>query len=58
VQRVQFYVAPLLCGGPVVAIGGRGAGATAESVRIRNPRYDRLGGNLRLTGEVEYPSAG
>jgi diaminohydroxyphosphoribosylaminopyrimidine deaminase/5-amino-6-(5-phosphoribosylamino)uracil reductase len=57
VQRVQFYVAPLLCGGPVVAIGGRGAGSTAESVVIRNPAYARLGDNLRLTGEVEYPAA-
>jgi diaminohydroxyphosphoribosylaminopyrimidine deaminase/5-amino-6-(5-phosphoribosylamino)uracil reductase len=57
VQRVQFYVAPLLCGGPVVAIGGRGAGSTAESVRVRNVRYDRIGDNLRLTGEVEYPAA-
>ncbi len=57
VQRVQFYVAPMLCGGPVVCVGGRGAGATAESVRIRNPRYERLGDNLCLTGEVEYPPA-
>ena len=56
VQRVQFYVAPLLCGGPVVAVGGRGAGATMKSVRIRNARYDRLGDNLRLSGEVEYPA--
>ena len=57
VQRVQFYVAPLLCGGPVVAIGGRGAGSTAESVVIRDPIYTQLGDNLRLTGEVEYPGA-
>lgn len=57
VQRVQFYVAPLLCGGPVVAVGGRGADATAEAASIRNPRYDQIGDNLCLTGEVEYPAA-
>jgi len=52
VQRVQFYVAPLLCGGPAVVIGGRGAGSTAESVVIRNPRYEKIGCDLRLTGDV------
>jgi diaminohydroxyphosphoribosylaminopyrimidine deaminase/5-amino-6-(5-phosphoribosylamino)uracil reductase len=56
VQRVHFYVAPLLCGGPVV-IGGLGAGSTEESPTIRNPVYAKLGDNLRLTGEVEYPGA-
>jgi diaminohydroxyphosphoribosylaminopyrimidine deaminase/5-amino-6-(5-phosphoribosylamino)uracil reductase len=56
VQRVQFYVAPLLCGGSVV-IGGRGAGSTAKSVAIRDPRYKKIGRDLRLTGEVEYPVA-
>ncbi len=57
VHRVQVYVAPLLCGGPAVMIGGRGAGSTAESAVIRHPRYAKIGGNLRLTGEVEYPAA-
>jgi diaminohydroxyphosphoribosylaminopyrimidine deaminase/5-amino-6-(5-phosphoribosylamino)uracil reductase len=52
VQRVQFYVAPLLCGGPDVVVGGRGVGATIEAPLIRHPRYDQLGDNLRLTGEV------
>jgi diaminohydroxyphosphoribosylaminopyrimidine deaminase/5-amino-6-(5-phosphoribosylamino)uracil reductase len=55
VHRVHFYVAPLLCAGPVVAIGGLGANSTAESAIIRRPEYAKLGDNLRLTGEVEYP---
>lgn len=55
VQRVQFYVAPLLCGGPDVVVGGRGVGTTIEASLIRNARYDKFGDNLRLTGEVEYP---
>ena len=57
VQRVHFYVAPLLCGGPVVAVGGLGAGSSEESLKIPNPAYAKLGDNLRLTGEVEYPDA-
>lgn len=56
VQQVYFYVAPLLCGGPVVAIGGLGAGSTAESAQIRHATYKRLGDNLRLIGDVEYPA--
>ena len=55
VDRVQFYVAPLLCAGPVPAVGGRGVGATVEAPLLRNPRYDRIGGDLRLTAEVDYP---
>lgn len=58
VQRVSFYLAPLLCGGPTVAVGGRGVGSTAESAIIRDPIYTELGDNLRLTGEVEYAAAG
>lgn len=55
VDRVHFYLAPLLCGGPVPAVGGRGVGTTAEAPLLRNPRYDKIGGDLRLTAEVEYP---
>ncbi len=57
VDRVQFYVAPLLCGGPVPAVGGRGVGATAGAPRLYHPRYDKIGNDLRLTAEVAYPAA-
>ncbi|MEA3212001.1 MAG: diaminohydroxyphosphoribosylaminopyrimidine deaminase [Chthoniobacter sp.] len=49
VDRVQFYVAPLLCGGPAVVIGGKGAGNTLESLTLSDPVYTRVGGDLRLT---------
>jgi diaminohydroxyphosphoribosylaminopyrimidine deaminase/5-amino-6-(5-phosphoribosylamino)uracil reductase len=55
VQRAHFYVAPLLCGGPAVVVSGRGVGSNAEAATIRDAIYTRLGDNLRLTGEVEYP---
>jgi hypothetical protein len=54
VDRVHFYVAPLLCGGPTV-IGGRGAGSTAESITLDNVAYNRIGPDLRITGDVVYP---
>ena len=56
VDRVQFYLAPLLCGGPAIVIGGKGAGCTAESLSLVDPVYKRIGGDLRLTARVA-PSA-
>jgi len=55
VQRVQIYVAPVLCGGPVVVVGGRGVGSNAEAAVIRRARYEKVGTDLRMMGEVEYP---
>jgi diaminohydroxyphosphoribosylaminopyrimidine deaminase/5-amino-6-(5-phosphoribosylamino)uracil reductase len=55
VQRAHFYLAPLFCGGPAVVLAGRGVGSNAEAATIRDATYTRLGDNLRLTGEVEYP---
>lgn len=54
VDRVQFFVAPLLLGGPKVAVGGRGAGSTLESPRVANPLYQRIGDDLILSGDVLY----
>jgi diaminohydroxyphosphoribosylaminopyrimidine deaminase/5-amino-6-(5-phosphoribosylamino)uracil reductase len=56
VDRIHFYVAPMLCGGPSV-IGGRGVGATAESVSLKNVAYRRIGPDLRITGDVLPPGA-
>jgi len=54
VDRVQFYIAPLLLGGPKVAIGGHGA-SSQKAPAIGNPEYKRVGGDVRLTGGVVYP---
>ena len=55
VDRVHFYLAPLLCGGPDV-IGGTGAGSTAGSIRLKNILYRRIGPDLLLQADAEYPS--
>ena len=55
VDQVCFYVAPMLLGGPKLVTGGTGAGETREAPKIVNPTYERLGDDLRLLGEVEYP---
>jgi len=49
VDEVQFYLAPLLCGGPHV-IGGLGAGATVESTGLRDARYTQIGDDLHVSG--------
>lgn len=53
VDEVCFYMAPLICAGPVVAVGGTGARSSAEAVRLVDPQYRRIGDDLRLTGRVQ-----
>jgi diaminohydroxyphosphoribosylaminopyrimidine deaminase/5-amino-6-(5-phosphoribosylamino)uracil reductase len=55
VDKVQFYLAPLFTGGPVLTVAGKGAGRSAEGARIREIRYERIGVDLRVTG---YPRWG
>ena len=51
VDRVQFYIAPLICGGPHV-IGGRGAASTADALQLKNVTYRRCGPDVVLAGDV------
>ena len=53
IDKVQIYIGSKFTGGNVLAFGGRGAHSTAESFRLRSPRYDRLGDDLRVTGYLE-----
>lgn len=52
VDKVQFYLAPVFTGGPVLAVAGNGAGATSEGARVGEVRYERIGPDLCVTG---YP---
>lgn len=56
VDEAHFYIAPLFIGGPKVAVAGLGAGSNAGSARIKNPRYEKIGPDLHISGEVEYPA--
>jgi len=51
VDRVHFYLAPLLCGGPD-AIAGRGAGSTRDALRLQNVVFRKVGSDLRMTADV------
>jgi diaminohydroxyphosphoribosylaminopyrimidine deaminase/5-amino-6-(5-phosphoribosylamino)uracil reductase len=52
VDEVCFYIAPLLCGGPKVGVGGAGAGSTAEAPLLKRVEYRRFGRDLRMSGLV------
>lgn len=54
VDRVVFYIAPVLMGGPVSAVGGRGAGAIADGVPLENVSYRVIGGDMRIEGSVRH----
>ena len=53
VDRVHFYLAPLLCGGPD-AIGGLGAGSTRDALKLENISHRRIGPDLLLTADVRH----
>ena len=51
VDRVQLYLAPMLCGGPDV-IGGLGAASTRKAPRLANVSFRRIGPDIRITADV------
>lgn len=58
VDKIQFYVAPLLTGGPVFAVSGKGAATTAAGARLREIRYARIGSDICVTGYPRWGEAG
>lgn len=56
VNELQCYFAPLLLGGPVVAVAGRGVGSNDARVRLENPTWEWIGPDLCFTGLVAKPA--
>jgi len=52
VQRVEIYVAPLITGGRVPAFGGRGVGSNAAAWHLQNPRYTKIGPDLKISARL------
>jgi diaminohydroxyphosphoribosylaminopyrimidine deaminase/5-amino-6-(5-phosphoribosylamino)uracil reductase len=57
VDEVCFYMAPILCGGPTVGVGGFGAASTLEAPLLHNVEYRRFGRDVRLSGLVTRTQA-
>jgi len=53
VDKVQFYIAPIFTGGPVLAVSGKGAPSTQDGARLADVRYLQIAGDLCVTG---YPT--
>jgi diaminohydroxyphosphoribosylaminopyrimidine deaminase/5-amino-6-(5-phosphoribosylamino)uracil reductase len=52
VCEAVFYIAPLISGGTVPAVGGRGVGRASEATLLANPQYRRIGPDVRVSGLV------
>ncbi len=52
VDEVNFYLAPLLIGGPVPVTGGRGAGSMDQAIPLENTTFTRIGPDVKLSGRV------
>jgi len=52
VDEVHAYLTPWLTGGPVPAVGGRGAADTGSALRLDAPVFERLGPDVLLRALV------
>jgi diaminohydroxyphosphoribosylaminopyrimidine deaminase/5-amino-6-(5-phosphoribosylamino)uracil reductase len=52
VDKVHFYMAPLLTAGPVFAVGGKGVPSTSCAAHLVDVQYTRIGQDVLVTG---YP---
>lgn len=54
IDKVQLYVAPIFCGGPVEAFAGAGASSTQEAPRLTRTGYEKIGPDICVTGYPAY----
>ena len=57
VDKVSFFIAPMIIGGQDLpsAVGGSGAGKLSEALRLKRVTTQRLGSDIEITG---YPEGG
>jgi len=58
VDKVHFFLAPIMTGGPIPAVGGKGAGSTAEGAGIFGPKLQQIGPDLLVTGYPKWNREG
>jgi len=52
VHRVEFYVAPVLLGGPVPAVGGIGIGKNSDATQLHEVTYEPIGPDVKVSALV------
>ena len=53
IDKVQFYLGPILAGGPVIAFPGRGAEAATNALRLRCVSYRQIGESICIMAYAE-----
>jgi len=56
VDEVCFYLAPLVAGGPVPAVAGKGVASNESGLRLRDVSYRKIGDDVRLRGKIRRPN--
>jgi diaminohydroxyphosphoribosylaminopyrimidine deaminase / 5-amino-6-(5-phosphoribosylamino)uracil reductase len=57
IDKVQIYIAPIFTGGPIVAIGGRGALRTNDAAHLERVKFEKVGPDICVTGYPKYDGA-
>ena len=53
IDKVQLYLGPILTGGPVIALPGRGAEKAANALRLQGVSYRQIGESVCITAYPE-----
>ena len=51
IDEVAAFMAPMLCGGPVPALGGQGS---ADGIRLSNASFRRLGPDVMARAMIDH----
>lgn len=51
-QELVFYIAPMLAGGAIPAVGGRGVLLPSRAARLSRTKFETLGDCLRISGKL------
>jgi diaminohydroxyphosphoribosylaminopyrimidine deaminase/5-amino-6-(5-phosphoribosylamino)uracil reductase len=52
VDEVRFFIAPVIQGGKVPAIGGKGVDCYEEALRLTDATYKKIGPDVMISGLV------
>ena len=58
IDKVQVYLGPIITGGPVVALAGRGATDTRHAAHLERVSYTRIADDVCVIGYPQFPSNG
>ncbi|MFY8215111.1 MAG: bifunctional diaminohydroxyphosphoribosylaminopyrimidine deaminase/5-amino-6-(5-phosphoribosylamino)uracil reductase RibD [Chthoniobacterales bacterium] len=53
VHRIEFYIAPVILGGPVPAVGGVGIGKNCDARKLHHVTYESIGPDLKISALVQ-----